>query len=289
MLAGMTCLCGCSDKGRADTHGKSKPAVPIMPVAVAEPVAVATAVVGAPVAITPAAVSLMLDATAVPNENRTPAHGDAVAAVVVSQGPKLDKLLDDPIWQQALVFKLEPLATYGTNVPSTTARMIFDKKRMYVAFDCDDPDTASIKKECKERDSSVWKDDSVEVFISTKPDAGYKHIMISAGNVIADESAGLWMRDPSWNANICSAVIIETNQRWRVAMAIPLRDLDVAVGTNQIWRFNLNRTQPGRNGQHMVEYSWVPLFGDDYHDSALFTALTGINILPDNVGAMPAP
>jgi hypothetical protein len=275
-LAGLACLCGCSNMDGAGGGSENKPESP------------AGHVMAVPVGGAPAGVSLTPVPTAVPVANLAPRRGSAVAAVVVAQSPKLDKLLDDPMWQQAPVLKLASLGN-GATVPKTTARMLFDKKFMYVAFDCEDPDTGAIKKDCTERDSSVWEDDCVEVFISPDPAKSYKHIVINAANVICDEDCdGNW-RNAAWNANLWSVVAIETNQRWRVAMAIPLQDLGVTVGANQTWRFNLNRTRPERNGLPLVEYSWAELPGHDYHAPDAFVALTGVNIVANNAGGTAAP
>ena len=80
----------------------------------------------------------------------------------------IDGKLDEPAWigapdVGAFVF---PWYRAGKK-EQTVAKMLWDDRNLYVAFLCED---AHIWAEHTERGSSVWKDDTVEVFTAPNPD-----------------------------------------------------------------------------------------------------------------------
>ena len=59
-----------------------------------------------------------------------------VKAVVVAEGPKIDGTLNDPVWQSAPPLVLGEVTGRGQAAFKTVARVLFDRKFMYVGFEC---------------------------------------------------------------------------------------------------------------------------------------------------------
>ncbi len=77
--------------------------------------------------------------------------------------PKIDGKLDDPAWATAWsstgAYQFNQREANG---PATTWKLCWDDRCLYVAFDCADSNLIALP---RERDTDVWNDDCVELFV----------------------------------------------------------------------------------------------------------------------------
>jgi len=180
--------------------------------------------------------------------------------------PVLDGDLSDGCWKNAKVAGVWVNVDTGRAAAQPTAAWVsYDDENLYVAFRNDEPDTTSILAEVTERDGSVWRDDSNELFID--PTAGrkdYYQLIVNTKGALYDGCG----RDGDWDSKTEVAVKM-TDGGWSVELAVPLADLGV-VGSpkGQTWTANFCRN---RRGEREV-YAWSDT-GADVHTPECFGKL----------------
>ena len=180
----------------------------------------------------------------------------------------VDGRLDEPAWVGApevgaFVF---PWWTEGKK-EQTVAKLLWDEENLYAAFVCED---AYIWAEHTQRDTSVWKDDTVEVFTAPDPDRPrvYFNFEMNVLGVFLDQfhpdGPGVPVEE-EWNGEgiqISTSIVgtlnddSDTDAYWILEAAIPFRNFaGVAKHTppepGDVWRLNLNRL----GGKTNVQYS----------------------------------
>ena len=208
-----------------------------------------------------------------------PIHGTSAADEVVkytiqrARSPvTLDGRLDDPAWEGVPSvgdFKF-PWWTGGRK-EQTVAKMLWDDKYLYVAYQCED---AHIWADHTKRDSSVWLDDCVEVFTAPNPEQpdNYFNIEMNVRGFFLDQhhpnGPGKELSE-EWDA---SGVKIATtidgtlnddsdiDSSWTLEEAIPFANFSkVAKNTppepGDVWNLNLNRLGGKTNAQFS---QWSP-------------------------------
>jgi len=200
-------------------------------------------------------------------------------AVTVKKGPAIDGTMKDPVWRKCPPMPLGECMTKNPGPMATTARVLFDATTLYVGFHCAETDTDGLKADETQRDGGVWKDDSVEVFITGDIRTGYYHFSVNpAGTLFDAKCTGQKRDDTSYNSGAKVKTSTVKGKAWIVTMSIPLKDLGAYVGAGQDWICNLNRTRPARGGQAVVEWSWSIMGSNDYHQMADFGQIKGVNV-----------
>ncbi len=203
----------------------------------------------------------------------------ATQAVVVEKGPEIDGTLKSPLWQQCPPLELGECTAEKPGPFKTSARLLFDATRLYVAFECAETDTAGLKQDCTVRDGAVWEDDCVELFITGDIREGYFHFVVNPRGALMDaRTRGTNRDDAAWNSSAIAKAAIAEGKGWTVTMSVPLKDLGAYVGEGQTWVLNLNRTRPARGGQGVAEWSWAVMGSNDYHQVRDFGQVKGVNI-----------
>ncbi|HIE08407.1 MAG TPA: DUF1080 domain-containing protein, partial [Armatimonadetes bacterium] len=199
------------------------------------------------------------------------------AVVVRATGRiEVDGVLDEPDWKFAPA--LELVRTDGTRAKHrTVARLLWDDRNLYIAFECEDPD---IWAKYTEFDSPHWEADIVEVFVDPDGDGrNYKEFGV-APNGAADDlnipSVGGvrdWRENAKWNAKGWVYKVrvegtldnrADRDKGWTVEMAIPLSNFadqaSIPPKAGDTWRLNLYRIdRSGKEGQELLCLS--PTFG----------------------------
>ena len=106
--------------------------------------------------------------------------------------PAIDGNLDDDAWRNAAIFDrvypfngAEPVAT-----PGTRWLICWDRRHLYVAFDCEDADLIAPS---LARDEAVYKHDCVEVFLLPRFDTGVLwELVVSPSGAIYDALRTKW-------------------------------------------------------------------------------------------------
>lgn len=152
----------------------------------------------------------------------------ALACRRTKTAPKIDGGLDE--WEkadQAVDFMLAgPVAVYPLN-SGFQARVVllYDDQNLYLGARLEEPPNYKRHTTAVGRDSAVYSDDALEVFLAPIPGkAEYYHLCVNASGAIydaykaADQSG---VGDPSWNSD----AVVRTASLpggWNVEMAVPL-------------------------------------------------------------------
>ncbi len=183
----------------------------------------------------------------------------------------IDGKLDEPGWFAAPSVGDFQFAWYESGKKEqTVAKLLWDDKYLYVAFLCQD---AHISGTRTERDSSVWKDDCVEVFTAPNPDLpnAYFNMEMNVRGAILDSyhpSKKSQKIEGKWNPDgiqIKTSVVGTLNddgdedRYWILEAAIPLAGFShVAKNTppmaGDVWHMNLNRLG-GETNQQFSQWS----------------------------------
>lgn len=141
------------------------------------------------------------------------------------EGPSLDGKLDDASWENTAI--LGPFVTIvgGEAKHKTTARVFHDGVNLYVGVHCAMPPGTAPQTEHTKRDSEVYSDECIEIFIDPGLSfSKYFHVLVNAANVQRDEKGDLSVSptyDKSWDAQWRSAVSRQADA-WTVELALPL-------------------------------------------------------------------
>jgi hypothetical protein len=190
--------------------------------------------------------------------------------------PVIDGRLDDQVWKSAAPVEL--VRSLDGSKPSlrTVARLLYDDKHLYVAFDCEDPDVWGT---LRNRDDPIYNEEVVEIFLDANADGKtYNEIEVSPNNTIFDAyfPARRQGMDLSWDSGVKSAVQVsgtlndpsDKDQGWTVEMQIPIARLaevpHVPPRPGDRWRFNLYRLEH-LNRKAVEGQAFSPLFVGDFH------------------------
>ena len=179
----------------------------------------------------------------------TQTSGDAPRAVYatrVDQGPKMDGRLDDPAWQNAKPIEGFVQRDPGYWVPSTertTARIVYDQRKIYFGFECFDSEPHKIVANNMRRDSQLWGDDNVQILLDTYNDrqTGAFFFVNSLGakrDLILSREGRTYNED--WDC-IWEAKGHRDDKGWSVEVAIPFDQLRFKDEKDAVWGINLAR------------------------------------------------
>lgn len=222
------------------------------------------------------------DTEAVAAGSRSDADLPTIECVRLETPPVLDGKLDDACWQ-----KVRKLGNFQRNEPGnvpaqvgTDAWIACDTTNLYIAFRCHEPEMSRLKATEEKRDGAVYGDDSVEIFLSTNPEAnGYYQLGANSRGTRYDA----FNKNSSWNAEWRCAAAQNKND-WTIEFAIPLAAFDRST-LETPWRINLCRSR--YTGKEPEYSSWSPLKDASFHTPSRFAWLTGIQVLPSAVLANP--
>ena len=196
-------------------------------------------------------------------------------------GPiKIDGQLDEPAWKHAqtitLLYPFRPVG--ATNLPMTTARLLWDKNAVYLAWQAEDIDIWSYS---DKNDDTLWKGDIVELFLKpSKTDSKFYEINITPNSAVFDafypsRGAGGYQRFKKWNSHARIATHVDgTDGEWRdtdkgftVEAAIPLTAFlqSEAPKAGTKWTFGLFRCEYSRTLDKPLLFSSLPGKLDPIH------------------------
>ena len=171
----------------------------------------------------------------------------------LADGIKVDGVLDEPAWAQAVVIEAAYEVSPGDNLPApvrTQALLFHTGTRLYVGFRAFDPEPAKIRAHLMDRDSA-FSDDLVGVILDTFNDErrGYEFFVNPLGvqaDLVIDEFSEE-SEDPSWDAIWDSAGRL-TPDGFEVEIAIPFEQLRFQrVDGPQTWGVDVVRIWPRSN------------------------------------------
>jgi hypothetical protein len=160
---------------------------------------------------------------------------------------RVDGVLDEAVWQQALVIPLEYETRPGENIEApvkTDVLLAYDNTNLYIAFRAFDPDPKAIRASISDHDQ-LGGDDWVGVVLDTFNDERRHYEFIStAGGVLYDAIATTDVDGTAWDA-IWDGTGKINSEGYIVEMAIPFSSLNFQrTDGEQIWGFDGVRSYP---------------------------------------------
>jgi len=167
---------------------------------------------------------------------------------------KIDAVLDEQVWRDALVVEMQNEIQPGDNVPApvaTRALLAYGKTDLYVAIQAYDPDPSQIRATFTDRDA-IWYDDFAGIRIDTFNDSRNAFdFFCNPFGVQADQKVTSQNEDSSWNAIWESQGKI-TENGYTVEMAIPFSSIKYQSGKGEkMWGFEIARVYP-RSARHIL-------------------------------------
>jgi hypothetical protein len=229
-------------------------------------------------------------------------------ARMIGKPIKIDGKLDDAAWAAAP--STGPFVATMNGAPvdqKTEAKLLWDNKFLYVAFDNADSDVWS---SLTKRDDKLWTQEAVELMIDADGNGKtYVELQVAPNGNVFDtylpeyrkyEDAVDPKRKPySWNSKMNVKVQVngtlnkreDQDKGWTVEMAIPLDDMAGLDKTSaklpptvgDVWRINMFRLDLPA-GKPQQASAWSPPMVGDFHALDKFGELA----FGDDKGNMPA-
>ena len=174
-----------------------------------------------------------------------------------ARSPVIDGAVGADEWQGAARFEHFVELDFSRQVPvQTQARALWDDRNLYLAVTCLEPNVKGIKAYSTKRDSSIWRDDCVEIFLDTNHDRkSYTQIILnSKGGIFDRQSPG----DANWNGDLTVATKVGTDA-WTVEVTIPFQTLGVTPKQGMVWGLNLGRERYAKAKSPLS--AWSPTLG----------------------------
>lgn len=176
----------------------------------------------------------------------------------------VDGRLDDEVWEKAPRFSGLVRAGGECVADSETEISLFsDGESLCVAFLCHEATPSEMLARYITRDSRVWDDDSVEIFIQGPwQTEDYFHFVLNTRNVLCDEH----MQIKEWNANIETETYVGSTF-WSAEFRIPIYELGGAFHLEMPFKANFVRN---RQNPAVREISTWSLVEKSNHDIETF-------------------
>jgi hypothetical protein len=161
---------------------------------------------------------------------------------------RVDGVLDEPVWERALVLEIAVEVEPGENTPApvrTLVLLCFSDSHLYAAFRAFDPNPAAIRARYADRDK-LWDDDWVALVLDTFNDERrsfnfFVNPLGIQGDAIETATEG---GGPEWDAIWDSAGRID-EEGYVVEIALPFSSLRFQPsGGEQTWGFDAVRSYP---------------------------------------------
>ncbi|MFQ6081884.1 MAG: DUF5916 domain-containing protein [Candidatus Aminicenantia bacterium] len=173
----------------------------------------------------------------------------------LSSPPKIDGILDNPLWEQEAL-KIENFYQFvpkekGKPSEKTIAYLGYDKKNLYLAFQCFDSQPDKIRFSVTQRDN-IFMDDWIVIIIDTFNEKRRAFdFFVNPIGIQADgtrtEEGGNESEDQNWDTFFLSEGKI-TDQGYTVELAIPFKSLRFPNKKIKNWGLFLGRNIP-RKGE----------------------------------------
>ncbi len=178
-------------------------------------------------------------------------QGVVAEAVRVDRPPKLDGMVDDPLWRSANVvtgFRQREPNEGEVATEKTEVRILYTRHAVYFGIHCYDSEPSRIVATELRRDVSQDLDDHFEILIDSNHDRrdGYVFQINPLGTQVDgliveehgnDSSSDF---DPGWDGVWVSEARI-TSDGWTATIEIPFTTLNFTKSNNVIWGLNFKR------------------------------------------------
>ncbi len=226
-----------------------------------------------------------------------------------AKAPKIDGKLDE--WKDIpAVGTFVNTLTGAASEPHTEAKMMWDDKFLYVAFDNTDK---SIWGKLDKRDDKLWTQEADEIMIDADGNGKtYVELQVSPSGTFFDtylpeyrkyeDSIDAKVKPFSWNSKGAKwAVKVDgtlnkagdEDKGWTSELAFPLEDVNgldkagpkMPPAFGAVWRVNLYRMDSAEEGKPQGAVAWSPPLVGDFHKLDRF----GEVLFADEKGGVPQP
>ena len=183
-------------------------------------------------------------------------------AVRITQAPKLDGYLDDPIWQQASAAygfrQLSPAVGY-LDTERSEVRVLYDESNLYLGIMCYDREPEKVVATEMRRDINVDDDDSFDIAIAPYGDNGDSYYFItnplgSRRDALISPGGGFSGFNPDWDG-IWRCYGKRHHMGWSLEIAIPFKTFRFNPKAKQDWAINFGRHVK----RTRADAFWVPV------------------------------
>jgi len=164
----------------------------------------------------------------------------------------------------------------GLNDPAlvedqTVVYVGWDEEALYVACECLDPQKRPLRAALKDRDSNVWLEDAVDIFLQPEADpATYYQFIASANGTVYDSRITMVGGSPQPDLSFNPQWTVQTSQSpgcWVLEARIPFRELDGHPAPQDGDRWRVNFCRDADAGSRLS--SWAYMAGN-FHRPAAF-------------------
>ena len=162
----------------------------------------------------------------------------------VGANPLLDGKLDDACWRDAEKYPFKMAMDQKNPVPAngTTVQAVWTDKGVTFGLRLTEAEMDKIKAKCTARDSDVYSDDSVELFLDvTGERSGYAQLVVNSLGTVFDRSS----EAEDWNAEGITAVAAKDKDAWSLEVYVPFSAFKncppIKIGS--IWYGNFTRSR----------------------------------------------
>ncbi len=143
----------------------------------------------------------------------------------VEKGSVIDGSLNELAWDKAKsVGRFQVIERFHFSKFSTEAKLAYDTENLYIGFRCQEPEMGALVCKAVGRDSTVYDDDSVEIFLDTALDSTHYYQYVVNPNGVIFDTRNRWGSD--WNGP-CTVTTGREKDAWTVNLAIPWKSLGI--------------------------------------------------------------
>jgi len=216
-----------------------------------------------------------------PDENVvTEEHFPKVVIGRCSGEMKIDGWLNEPSWQEAtLITGFMDITHNNYSVHQPRVYLTYDKRYLYIGVKSPVYSSTVLTAQATDRDSPVWKDDCIEVFLDPTPETiDYYQFVFNSRGAIFDQICNFKNQSKknnlAWNIKGIKVGTNTTKSEWILELAFPYEGLGVkGIPEGESWLFNICETRIG-----VGAYSICALH--TYHEREKFGVLLFRSDLP---------
>ena len=173
----------------------------------------------------------------------------------LSTSPEIDGIITKNISEKFI--EINDFCSYKgekSDISPTQVYLGHSEKNLFLTIKAAEEEIAKIKINNSQRDSEVYKDDSIGILFSTTPDLLYQSYF-NLNNTIWDLKTNLktYQSDENWNCDYQTAVK-KYDDKWIMEIKIPLHKFDFKQ-ENSI-NLNLTRRQTTKSEQGFLSPNW---------------------------------
>ena len=189
----------------------------------------------------------------------------------------IDGKFNDSAWQKSAKTSLAPFKDNKGMKVSTRVKILRTADKLYLGFVCNEPFmNKTIAGKRSRDDASIWKDNSVEIFLNPSGDQkNYYHLIINSEGALSDASCikkgAIHTTDYKWNSDI-KYQVVKSKDSWTVEAVIPLKYFGKKVAKSFPANFCRSRVLSGKD-DYITHYSWSPFLRNGFHDISNFGKL----------------